>query len=120
MAVLLFHVLAGLSGLHLAVLGVAVLPSLLGTGLHLELASLLWLEMVVLLHILEREGIGELLAVPVHVSLESLYLVLLGESTPGFLSIGISAQWMLIGCSFMMSISDSMRRRTRRRIVRPI
>ena len=63
-AVLLIHVLAGvlrlvglecllvalvadLSGLVLAVLGVPVLLSLLGTSLHLELADPLWLEIAV-------------------------------------------------------------------------
>ena len=63
-----------LSGLLLAVLDVAVLLSFLGTGLHLNLADLLWLAMAVLLLDWESENIGELIVVPVHVSLAHLLL----------------------------------------------
>ena len=55
--------LADLSGLLLAVLGVAVLLGFLRTGLHLELVGLLRLETVDLLLNWEGEAIGELLAI---------------------------------------------------------
>merc|ERR1719320_214129 len=58
----------------LAVLSVAVLLSLLRASLHLQLADLLGLEVAVLLLHREGEGVGELLAVPVHVSLANLNL----------------------------------------------
>ena len=59
---LLVVLVADLSGLLLAVLGVGVLLSLLWTGLFLGLPYLFWLEMAVLLLNLEGESVGELLA----------------------------------------------------------
>merc|ERR1711942_124946 len=63
-----------LSGLLLAVLDVAVLLGFLRTSLHLELVDLLRLEKVDLLLNWEGEAIGELLAIPVYVSLAHLSL----------------------------------------------
>merc|ERR1719342_226713 len=65
---LLFALVTDLPGLLFTVLGVAVLLSLLWTSLHLELADLLGLKMAILLLNWERKDVGELLAVPVHVS----------------------------------------------------
>ena len=58
-----------LSGLLLAVLGVVVLLSLLGTSFHLELVDLLQLELVILFLSWECENVGKLSALPLHVSL---------------------------------------------------
>ena len=66
---LLFALVADLPGLLLAVLGVAVLLSLLWTSLHLQLANLLGLEVAVLLLDWEGEDVGELFAVPVDIGL---------------------------------------------------
>merc|ERR1711875_206685 len=63
-----------LPGLLLAVLGVAVLLSLLGASLHLKFTDLLRLEVAILLLNWEGEDVRELLAVPVHVSLANLHL----------------------------------------------
>merc|ERR1719481_1826465 len=71
---LLLALIADLPWLLLTVLGIAVLFSLLGTSLHLELADLLWFEMTVLLFDRERKDVGELLAVSVHVSFAHLHL----------------------------------------------
>merc|ERR1719481_2408117 len=71
---LLLALVADLPRLLLAVLGIAVLLSLLRTSLHLELADFLWLEMTVLLFNRERKDVGELLAVPVHISFAHLHL----------------------------------------------
>merc|ERR1719234_2855866 len=71
---LLLALVADLPGLLLAVLGVAVLLSLLWASLHLELADFLWLEMAVLLLYREGEDVGELLAIPVDISLTNLDL----------------------------------------------
>merc|ERR1719312_2361708 len=71
---LLLALVTDLPGLLLAVLGVAVLLGLLRASLHLQLADFLWLEVAVLLLHWEREDIGELLAVPVPVSLANLDL----------------------------------------------
>merc|ERR1711942_612159 len=71
---LLLALVADLPGLFLTVLGVAVLLSLLGASLHLQLADFLRLEVAVLLLNREGEDVGELLAVPVHVSLANLDL----------------------------------------------
>ena len=71
---LLLALIANFPRLFLAVLGVAVLLSLFRTSLHLELANFLWFEVTVLLLDREREDIGELLAVPVHISFANLYL----------------------------------------------
>merc|ERR1719312_902740 len=71
---LLLALVTDLSGLLLAVLGVAVLLGLLRASLHLQLADLLGLEMAVLLLHWEGEDIGELLAVPVYVGLTNLDL----------------------------------------------
>merc|ERR1712098_447052 len=71
---LLLALVADLSWLLLAVLGVAVLLRLLRASLHLQLTDLLWFEVAVLLLNWEGEDIGELLAVPVHVSLADLDL----------------------------------------------
>merc|ERR1711942_633109 len=71
---LLLALVTDLPGLFLAVLGVAVLLGLLGASLHFKLANLFGLEVAVLLLNWEGEDIGELLAVPVHVSLANLHL----------------------------------------------
>merc|ERR1711875_19831 len=71
---LLLALVTDLPGLLLAVLGVAVLLGLLRASLHLQLADLLGLEMAVLLLHWEGEDVGELLAVPMHVSLANLNL----------------------------------------------
>merc|ERR1711875_54330 len=71
---LLLTLVANLPRLLLAVLGIAVLLSLLGTSLHLELADFLWFEMTILLFDREGEDVGEFLAVPVHVSFADLHL----------------------------------------------
>merc|ERR1711982_4796 len=71
---LLLTLVTDLPGLLIAVLGVAVLLSLLGASLHLKFADLLGLEVAVLLLNREGEDIGEFLAVPVHVSLANLHL----------------------------------------------
>ena len=73
---LLFALVADLPGLLLAVLGVAVLLSLLWTSLHLQLANFLWLEVAVLLLDWEGEDVGELFAVPVDIGLAYLDLYL--------------------------------------------
>merc|ERR1711942_194152 len=70
----LLALVTDLPGLFLAVLGVAVLLGLLGASLHLKLTDLLGLEVAVLHLHWEREDIGELLAVPVYVSLANLDL----------------------------------------------
>merc|ERR1711970_793935 len=71
---LLLALVADLPRLLLAVLGVAVLLSLLRTSLHLNLANLLGLEVTVLLLNREGEDVGEFLAVSVHVHLADLDL----------------------------------------------
>ena len=76
---LLLTLVTDLPGLFLAVLRVAVLLGLLRASLHLQLADLLGLEVAVLLLHRKGEDIGELLAVPVHVNIASLYLVLPGD-----------------------------------------
>merc|ERR550519_1251034 len=63
----------------LAVLGVAVLLGLLRASLHLKFADLLGLEVTVLLLNWEGKDVGELLAVPMHVSLADLNLDLSGD-----------------------------------------
>ena len=70
----LLALITNLPGLLLADLGVAVLLGLLRTSLHLKLADLLWLEMTILFLNWEGEDVGELLAVPMHVSLTDLDL----------------------------------------------
>merc|ERR1711982_185870 len=76
---LLFALVTDLPGLLLAVLGVAVLLGLLRESLHLQLTDLLRLEVTVLLLNWEGEDVGELLAVPVYVSLADLDLDLSGD-----------------------------------------
>merc|ERR1719342_1836169 len=71
---LLFALVTYLPGLLLAVLGVAVLLGLLRASLHLKLTDLFGLEVAVLLLDWEGEDVGELLAVPVHVSLANFDL----------------------------------------------
>merc|ERR1711875_161931 len=71
---LLLALVTDLPGLLLAVLSVAVLLGLLRASLHLQLTDLLGLEVAVLLLHWEREDVGELLAVPMHVSLANLDL----------------------------------------------
>merc|ERR1711862_921821 len=71
---LLFTLVTDLPGLLLAVLGVAVLLGFLGTSFHLQLADFLWLEMAVLLLDGEGEDVGELLAIPVNISLAHFHL----------------------------------------------
>ena len=71
---LLFALIADLPWLLLAVLGIAVLFSLLGTSLHLELADFLGFEMTVLFLDRERKDVGELLAVSVNIGLAHLNL----------------------------------------------
>merc|ERR1712066_153208 len=71
---LLLALVTDLPGLLLAVLGVAVLLGLLRASLHLQLADLLRFKVAVLLLNWEGEDVGELLAIPVHVSLANLNL----------------------------------------------
>ena len=71
---LLLALITHLPGLLLAVLGVAVLLSLLRASLHLKLADLLWLEVAVLLLHREGEDVGKLLTVSVNISLADLHL----------------------------------------------
>ena len=71
---LLLTLVTDLPGLLLAVLGVAVLLGLLGASLHFKLAYLLRLEVAVLFLHGEGEDIGELLTVPVHISLAHFHL----------------------------------------------
>ena len=71
---LLFALIADLPGLLLAVLGVAVLLSLLWASLHFKLADFLGLEMAVLLLYREGEDVGEFLAISVDISLANLDL----------------------------------------------
>merc|ERR1719312_187163 len=71
---LLLALVADLPGLLLAVLGVAVLLSFLGTSLHLQLADLLGLKMAVLLLDREGEDVGELLAISMNISLAHFHL----------------------------------------------
>merc|ERR1719347_486604 len=71
---LLLALVTDLPWLLLAVLGVAVLLSFLGTSLHLKLADLLRLEMAVLLLDREGEDVGELLAISVNISLAHFHL----------------------------------------------
>ena len=75
----LLALVADLSGLLLAVLGVAVLPSFLGTSLHLELVDFLRLEIVALLLSWEDEDVGELLTIPAHLNPAYLFLGLSGD-----------------------------------------
>ena len=82
---LLVTIAACLSGQSFAYLGRAVLLSLFGMSLHLELTLRLefgcfLLKMAFLLLSLEREGVGKLLMVHVHVGFASLYLGLLPVS----------------------------------------
>merc|ERR1712013_746338 len=70
----LLALITDLPGLLFAVLGVAVLLGLLRASLHLKLADLLRFKVTVLLLNWEGEDVGELLAVPVHVSLANLDL----------------------------------------------
>merc|ERR1719342_547002 len=71
---LLLALVTYLPRLLLAVLGVAVLLGLLRASLHLQLADLLGLEVAVLLLHWKGKDVGELLAVPMHVSLTNLNL----------------------------------------------
>merc|ERR1712096_581215 len=76
---LLLTLVADLPGLLLAVPGVAVLLSFLGTSLHLQLADFLGLEVAILLFDWEGEDVGELLTVPVDIGLAHLNLDLSGN-----------------------------------------
>merc|ERR550519_797341 len=71
---LLLALVADLPWLLLTVLGVAVLLSLLRASLHLQLTDLLGLKVAVLLLDGKGEDVGELLTVPVYVSLAHLDL----------------------------------------------
>merc|ERR1719342_787810 len=71
---LLLALVTDLPGLLLAVLGVAVLLGLLRASLHFQLTDLLRLEVAILLLDWEGEDVGELLTIPVHVSLANLHL----------------------------------------------
>merc|ERR1739838_237698 len=71
---LLLALIADLPGLLLAVLGVAVLLGLLRARLHFQLTNLLWLEVAVLLLYWEGEDVGELLTIPVNISLTHFHL----------------------------------------------
>merc|ERR1740137_357076 len=71
---LLLALIAHLPGLLLAVLSVAVLFSLLRASLHFQLTNLLWLEVTVLLLYWEGEDVGELLTIPVNISLAHFHL----------------------------------------------
>merc|ERR1719260_294390 len=76
---LLLTLITDLPGLLLAVLGVAVFLGLLGASLHLKFADLLGLEVAVLFLHGEGENVGELLAVPVNISLAHLDLDFSGD-----------------------------------------
>merc|ERR1719184_135575 len=76
---LLLALITDLPGLLLAVLGVTILLGLLGASLHLKLADLLGLEVAILLLNGEGEDIGELLTIPVDISLAHLHLDLSGD-----------------------------------------
>ena len=80
---LLLALIADLPGLLLAVLGVAVLLSLLWTSLHLKLTDLLWLKVAVLLFNREREDIGEFLTISMNICLANLHLDLINKREPG-------------------------------------
>ena len=80
---LLLALFTDLLGLLLAVLGVVVLLSFLGTGLHLKLADLLRLDMPNLLLNWERKDIAKLLAIPV----TSLHLILADHLRPVHVSL---------------------------------
>ena len=71
---LLLALITDLPGLLLAVLGVAVLLGFLGTSLHFKLADFLGLKMTVLFLHREGEDVGELLTIPVNISLASFHL----------------------------------------------
>ena len=75
---ILLAVVTDLSGLLLAVLGVVVLLNLLGTSLHLQFSDLLRFNAGVLLLSWEGEDVGDLFAIPVHISLTNLARVCLG------------------------------------------
>ena len=70
----LLALIAHLPGLLLAVLSVAVLLGLLRASLHFQLTNLLWLEVAVLLLYWEGEDVGELLTIPVNISLAHFHL----------------------------------------------
>merc|ERR1712168_1225042 len=77
--VLLLALVTDLPGLLLAVLGVAVLLSLLRASLHLQLTDLLGLKMAILLLHREGEDVRKLLAISVDISLAHLNLDLSGD-----------------------------------------
>merc|ERR1712098_231243 len=70
----LLTLIANFPWLFLAVLGVAVFLGFLWACLHLQLTDLLWFEVTILFFYREWEDIGELLTVPVDVSLANLNL----------------------------------------------
>jgi len=70
----LLALIANFPRLFLAVLGVAVFLSFLRACLHFQLADLLRLEMTILLFHGEREDVGELLTIPVDISLAKFNL----------------------------------------------
>ena len=72
--ILLLALITNLPGLFLTVLSVAVLLCLLWSSLHFELTDFLWLEMTILLFHGEREDVGELLTIPVDISLADFNL----------------------------------------------
>jgi len=76
---LLLALVTDLSRLLLAVLRVAVLLSFLGTSLHLKFAYFLWLEVAILFFHREGEEVGELLAIPMNISLAYFHLNLSGN-----------------------------------------
>merc|ERR1719187_816171 len=76
---LLLALVTDLPGLLLAIIGVAVLLSLLWAGLHFKLADFLRLKVAVLLLYRGGEDVGEFLAVPVNIRLANLDLNLTGD-----------------------------------------
>merc|ERR1711875_189302 len=94
---LLLALITDLPRLLLAVLGIAVLFSLLRASLHLKLADFLWFEMTVLLLDRERKDIGKLLTISVHVSFANLHLDLSWDvvAVLGWFSSADNALWTI-------------------------
>jgi len=96
----LLALVANLSWLLLAILGVAVFLGLLGTSFHFQFTDFLGLEVAVLFLDGEGEGVGELLTIPMDVSLAHFDLnlswdvitVLLGFSSTNNLLLAITVR----------------------------
>merc|ERR1739838_131212 len=99
---LLLALVADFPGLLLAVLGVAVLLSLLWTSLHLQLTNLLGLEVAVLLLYWEGEDVGELFAISVDIGLAHLDLDL-SRNVEAILLRGPRTHNLLLSISVVLS-----------------